>query len=196
MFTQVQLKIMKVFVSKIDKKFSINQIAEQLTMKYPLVHRSIKPLIEMKYLLKDEQDLIYLNYRLNHSDLAFIESIRKNELLNKNKTLRLFLNDCLSNIKSDFFIALLFGSSVEQKGRDIDLLFIFSKDELDANERIIKHIAGNFTLNLDISAIPIESAYEMFSKREELNVLNESLNKHILLFGGENFYRVLKNARK
>ena len=196
MFTQVQLKIMKVFVSKIDKKFSINQIAEQLTMKYPLVHRSIKPLIEMKYLLKDEQDLIYLNYRLNHSDLAFIESIRKNELLNKNKTLSLFLNDCLSNIKSDFFIALLFGSSVEQKGRDIDLLFIFSKDELDANERIIKHIAGNFTLNLDISAIPIESAYEMFSKREELNVLNESLNKHILLFGGENFYRVLKNARK
>jgi len=127
MLTKTQIKIMKIFVSKIDKKFSINQIAKQLGMKYPLVHRSIKLLIEEKYLLKDEQDLIYLNYRANQTELVFIESLRKKDFLSKNKTFNLFLNDCLNNIQTDFFIVLLFGSSVEKNGRDIDLLFIFNK---------------------------------------------------------------------
>jgi hypothetical protein len=187
---------MKIFVSKIDKKFSINQIAKQLGMKYPLVHRSIKLLIEEKYLLKDEQDLIYLNYRANQTELVFIESLRKKDFLSKNKTFNLFLNDCLNNIQTDFFIVLLFGSSVEKNGRDIDLLFIFNKEELELNEKIVRRIGGNFTLNLDINTIPFESVYELFGKREQINVLNETINKHIILFGGENFYRMLKNARK
>ena len=196
MLTKTQIKIMKLFVSKIDKKFSINQVSDILKKKYSLIHRSIKPLIENNYLLKDEQDLISLNYRDNHSELAFLESIRKSEWLNKNKDIKLFFQDCLKSIKADFFISIVFGSSVEKpNARDVDILFIFDKD-LEVNEKVIRNISENFTLNLDINVIPIESAYEMFSKREEANVLNELLNKHIILFGGENFYRILKNARR
>lgn len=196
MFTKTQIEIMKTFVSKIDKKFSINQISDILKKKYPLVHRSIKPLIEKNYLLKDEQSLLCLNYRNNHSELAFLESIRKSEWLNKNKDAKLFFQECLKSIQVDFFISMVFGSFVEKKGRDIDLLFILNEKELEKNEKIIRNISENFTLNLDINVIPVESAYEMLSKREEANVLNELLNKHIILFGGENFYRILNNARR
>ena len=196
MFTKTQIEIMKIFVSKIDKKFSINQISNILKKKYPLIHRSIKPLIEKNYLLKDEQDLISLNYRDNHPELAFLESIRKSEWLNKDKDAKLFFQECLKSIQADFFISIVFGSSVEKKGRDIDLLFIFNEKELEKNEKIIRNISKNFTLNLDINVIPVESAYEMLSKREEANVLNELLNKHTILFGGENFYRILNNARR
>jgi len=196
MLTKTQTDIMKVFISKIDKKFSIKQVSEILNKKYPLVHRSIKPLIEKNYLLKDEQDLISLNYRDNHSDLAFLESIRKSGFLEKEKVLKLFFQDCLKSIPTDFFISIVFGSSVEKNGRDVDLLFIFSKEDLEKNEKIIRNISKNFTLNLDINVIPVESAYEMLSKREEPNVLNELLNKHLILFGGETFYKILNNARK
>lgn len=196
MFTKTQIEIMKIFVSKIDKKFSINQISDILKKKYPLIHRSIKPIIEKNYLLKDEQDLISLNYRDNHPELSFLESIRKSEFLEKEKVLRLFFQDCLKSMKTDFFISIVFGSSVEKKGRDIDLLFILNEKELEKNEKIIRNISENFTLNLDINVIPVESVYEMLSKREEANVLNELLNKHIILFGGENFYKILNNARR
>jgi hypothetical protein len=196
MFTKVQIEIMKLFISKIDKKFSINQVSKILSKKYPLVHRSIKPLIENNYLLKDEQDLISLNYRDHHSELAFLESLRKSEFLEKEKVLRIFFQDCLKTIQTDFFISIVFGSSVEKNGRDIDLLFIFNKEELDKNEKIIGNISKNFTITLDINVIPVESAYEMLSKREEPNVLNELLNKHLILFGGENFYKILNNARR
>ncbi|MEK6906000.1 MAG: hypothetical protein AABW81_00070 [Nanoarchaeota archaeon] len=196
MLTKIQLEIIKVFVSKIDKKFSIKQIAEILNKKYPMIHRSIKPLIADYYLLKDEQDLISLNYRNNHFYLAFAESVRKNDFLSKNKDFKMFFNECSKSLRTDFFISIIFGSSVEKKGRDTDLLFIFNESELEKNEKIIKNISRNFTLNLDINAISIESAYEMLSKREQTNVLNELLNNHILLFGGENFYRILNNARQ
>ena len=125
MFTKIQAEIMKVFVSKITHKFSIKQISEILNKKYAVIHRSITPLIKERYLLRDEQELISLNYRQNQSDLAYIESLRKKRLFERNKDLQLFTLDCFKALKTDFFISILFGSSVEEKGRDIDLLFIF-----------------------------------------------------------------------
>jgi len=196
MFTKIQAEIMKVFVSKITHKFSIKQISEILNKKYAVIHRSITPLIKERYLLRDEQELISLNYRQNQSDLAYIESLRKKRLFERNKDLQLFTLDCFKALKTDFFISILFGSSVEEKGRDIDLLFIFPEIIVEKNEKIIKNIAENFTLNLDINVISIESAYEMLSKYENINVLNEILNKHVILFGGETFYRTLNNARQ
>jgi len=196
MFTKIQAEIMKVFVSKITHKFSIKQISEILNKKYAVIHRSITPLIKERYLLRDEQELISLNYRQNQSDLAYIESLRKKRLFERNKDLQLFTLDCFKALKTDFFISILFGSSVEEKGRDIDLLFIFPEIIVKKNEKIIKNIAENFTLNLDINVISIESAYEMLSKYENINVLNEILNKHVILFGGETFYRTLNNARQ
>jgi len=196
MFTKIQLEIMKVFASKIDKRFSIKQIAEILNKQYPSIHRSIKPLIGKGYLLKDEQDFISLNYKKNHSQLAFVESSREQEFLYKNKDLQIFHSDCLKTLKTDFFISIVFGSSVEKKGRDIDVLFIFQEQDIEKNEKIVRNLSENVTLNLDINVITVESAYEMLSKREQVNVLNELLNKHIILFGGENFYRILTNARQ
>ena len=113
MLTKIQTEIMKVFVSNINKNFSIKQIAEILNKKYPVIHRSIKPLIEENYLLKDGRGLLSLNYRKNHSELAYVESLRKQYLLDKNKDFQLFCADCFKAVKTDFFIAILFGSSVE-----------------------------------------------------------------------------------
>jgi len=197
MFTKIQAEIMKVFASKITEKFSIKEISEAIKKPYPLIHKSVNQIIQQNFLIKDNKKLISLNYKKNISEIAYIESIRKEEFL-KNKTLKIIAEDILDKINLDFFIMLIFGSAVNSKEpRDIDILIIIQdKQKISEVEKIILNVLSNFSKKFDINVISAESAYSMLSKREEINILNETLNKHILLFGAENYYRILKNARQ
>jgi len=128
-------------------------------------------------------------------DISF--SRTKNALSNK-RSLQLFIKDFLNNINEDFFVFLIFGSFVEkEKFNDIDILIIVEdNDKLKKTEKIINNLASNFSFKIDLNIITKESAYEMLSRREQLNIINESLNKHLIVFGGENYYRILSNARR
>jgi len=197
MITKTQLEIIKIFTSKISKKFSINEITLLLKKPYPLIHRSIKPLIEKELILIDEKKLLSLNYEKSLSEIVFAESIRTSEKLEKEKSVSLFVKDCMKNLNQDFFVFLIFGSFVEKSNfNDLDIIIILenSKDT-EKTEKIIGNIASNFSFKSDINVISKESAYEMFAKREQANILNESLNKHLIVFGTENYYRILSNAR-
>ena len=198
MFTKTQAKIMEIFVSRIDEKFSINEISKILKKPYPHVYNSIHPLIDGGFIAKDNRDLLSLKYtKSNLPELTFIESLRAKEFLAKNKTLEMFVGDVIDLIKEEFFIFLIFGSSVEGKNaRDIDVLFIIKDGQkIGETEKYLENIAYHFDLKFDINVISVESVYEMLSKRGSINVMNETLNKHILLFGAETYYRMLKNAR-
>lgn len=197
MFTKTQIKILEVFVSKITDRFSIKQISETIKKPYPLVHRSIKPLIQDRFIIKDNRELLSLNYKENISFLSYIEAERAKEFLKKDKTIDLFYKDCREQLKDDFFILLVFGSSVEKNDpKDIDILMIIENQEkIDLLERQLINIIENFSKKFDINVISIKSAYQMLQKRDEINILNESLNNHMILFGAENLYRILKNAR-
>lgn len=197
MLTKTQVKIMQVFASRINEKFSIKQIAKELRKPYALIHKSIKPLINGKVVGRDNKELLSLNYRENFSTLSFIEGLRAKEFLNKQKLFSLFVNDVLRNIKLNYFVFLVFGSAVENANpRDIDILLIVEhKEKINEIEKFLENIASSFSINLHINVIHLESAYEMLAKREQANLMNECLNKHILLYGAENYYTILKNAR-
>ena len=156
-------------------------------------------LISKGYLTKDSHGLLSLNYKENHSGLAYIESLRKQRALTKNKTLALFIKDALSSIKQDFFILLIFGSYAKNpnKARDIDILIIVEDNKkADLIERVLNNLASNFSIKIHVNSIGINSAYEMLAKREDKNIMNETINKHVIVFGAENYYRALKNARR
>ncbi len=198
MLTKTQIRIMEIFVSKLNEKFSIKNVSEIIKKPYPLVHRSIKILVNNGFIVKDKRKFLSLNYKDNHSELSYIESLRKNEFLKRNKIIALFVKDVMKNIKLGFFSVLVFGSYVKNrtKPRDADILFITEdKDKINSLEKVLDNIASNFSLRFDINIISIESAYEMLAKRDEANIMNETLDNHILIFGAENYYRVLKNAR-
>ena len=197
MFTKTQAKIMEIFVSKIDDKFSIKEIAEALGKPYPLIHRSIKGLIEEAFVTKDKKGFLSINYKLNYNDLAYIESLRAKKWIKKDKIFALLTKDLLDKINLDFFVLLIFGSAVENKNpRDIDILLIIeNKSIINEVEKLTENISSNFTKKIHINVIIIQSVYEMLVKRDSINVINETLNNHIVLFGAENYYRILKNAR-
>lgn len=198
MLTKTQVEIMKIFVSKIEKRFSINEIAEILKKPYALIHRSMQELIKNKFIIADEKKLLSLNYKENLAEISYVESIRIKTSLAKESSVLLFLKDCLKEINEDFFIFLIFGSFVEKKKfNDLDVIIILdTQNKAEKTEKIIKNIASNFSFKTDLQVLSKESAYEMFSKREQINILNGSLNKHLIVFGGENYYKILSNARK
>lgn len=197
MLTKTEAAILNIFTAKITQRFSIKQIADQLKKPYPLIHRSIQSLLLKDFLEKDEHQLISLQYKKNHAEIAYVEAIKKSAFLQENKTVSLFAKDVLEKLKEDFFILLVFGSAVEKKNpRDVDILFIIDNQEKINNiEKLLTNIAANFTPHFDIQVISTESMREMLQKREEPNVINETLHKHILLFGAENYYKVLAHAR-
>jgi len=198
MFTKTQAWIMEIFVSKMTERFSIRQIAGIVNRHYPIVYQSIQALIKGRFLTKDEHELLALNYKENHAELSYIESLRKKDFLNKNKEVALFAKDVADSIKHDFFILLVFGSSVKkgQKPRDIDILLVLAEEkDINSAEKLLQNIASRLGSKFDINVISAVSVYEMLSKRDQLNVANETLNNHVILFGAENYYRMLKNAR-
>jgi len=171
---------MKVFVSKITERFSIKQVSEILKKPYPLIHRSTRALIEEGFLIRDEKELISLDYRKNHSEIGYIESQRAKEGV-QDKSLLLFIKDLNEKMEEDFFILLIFGSFLEKdKPRDIDVLIILdNKDKVNEVEKTANNIASNFSLKFDINVISKESAYEMFSKRDNKNIMNETLRGYL-----------------
>src|SRR3989338_8599328 len=103
----------------------------------------------------------------------------------------------INKIKQNSFVLLMFGSAVDSnKPRDVDILLIVdSTDKVEFHEKFLHNIASNYGLPFEERVIGFESVYEMLSKRDEKNVMNEILNKHIILYGAELFYRLIQRGR-
>ncbi|MFH1916722.1 MAG: hypothetical protein ABIJ21_05635, partial [Nanoarchaeota archaeon] len=185
-------------INNITKRFSIREIARKLKMNVSLAHRNMLPLIEEKYLLKDDKGYLFLNFRKNHEVLSYCEYLRRNEFLQRHKVIALLNDDTQKKLPYGCFVLLVFGSTVNSsKPRDLDLLLIIEKtDEIEQAERYFYNIYNNFTLKVHPVIVSFESVDEMLESREQMNVLNEVLNKHIVLYGAELFYKLISRGRK
>ena len=197
MLTKSQLRIMKLFVSKITGRFSLRQVGKELDMHQALAYRSCKELLDQKLIIPDDDKYI-LNYKNNHQKLAYFEHLRSEELLKKDKRISLLLDDILKSFPYGYFVALIFGSTVNSSNpKDLDLLIIIEKTEdIEQAEKYLYNITRNHTLPIHSLIISFESVYEMLAPREDKNVMTEVLNKHIILYGAELFYKLIKRGRE
>lgn len=197
MLTKTQFKIMQFFVSQITKRFSLRSVGKTLGMHQALAYRACKELIQNRLIIQDDGSYI-LNYKENHQELAYFEYLRTKKYLDKKKTLSLLTEDIINKFPYEYFALLIFGSAVvSQKPKDIDLLVIVEKTkEIESAEKALYNIIRNYTLNTHAVVISFDSVFEMLGSRDEKNVMNEVLNKHIILYGGELFYKLLKKGRK
>jgi len=192
-------KVLQLFTGHITEFFTLREVARRLKMHVSLAHRAIKPLIEEKIVLHDKRKNLRLNYKIHHETLAFAEYLRRDELVGKAKykNMTLFAEELINKIKEDNFILLVFGSTVDSaKPRDIDVLLIVDNTaKIDFHEKFLHNLASSYNLPFEERVISYESVYEMLSKRDEMNVMNEILNKHIILYGAESFYRLIQRGR-
>ena len=190
-------KILQLFTSYITESFTLREVARRLKMHVSLTHRAIQPLIDSKIVEQDKHKNLSLNYKIHHETLAFAEYLKRDNLLDRFKDIKLFADEVIKKIKQDSFVLLVFGSTVDSsKPRDIDILLIVdSTNKIEFHEKFLHNIASNYDLSFEERVIGFESVYEMLSKRDEKNVMNEILNKHIILYGAELFYRLIERGR-
>ncbi|MCF7872397.1 hypothetical protein K9L97_05170 [Candidatus Woesearchaeota archaeon] len=198
MLTKTQFKIMEIFVANLTKRFGVREIAKLLDMNISLVHRNIVPLIEAKILIKDDKGYLSVDFRKNHDLLSFTEYERRNKFLKKNKIIKLMLNEIIKEFPYGYYSVVIFGSTViSPKPNDLDLLIIIEKtDDIDNAEKYLYHITRNYTLPIHSLVVSFESVYGMLTPREDKNVMTEVLNKHLLLYGAELFYKLLTKGRE
>ena len=185
--TILNLKIMEEITKDLTKKWSINELSKKLNKHYRPVHAAVHSLIKQEFLIKNKNSLIEPFFK----DTLLLELAEKQRPIN-DKEIKI-IKEKLSRIKTVFFSAVLFGSSVTKKGKDTDILIIIPDSGERSNfQRQAEVELGSFYTKVDLNIVSEESCYEMLNKPNQLNVMNEIMKNHLVLIGTEDFYKILK----
>lgn len=195
--TNAEIKILKLLLADHTQEYTIRGISLETNVNYRLVHQEITKLEKRKIIVVKKvgsSKVCKINLLSEIPLFSYIESLRKNELLEKHASLRV-INTELNKIKSKYFTCILFGSYVTgkiKKTSDIDLLFIIpNTTKAEQFEYEVDSLFQTFNYKIDINVITENSVHEL-KQKSELNVLNETIKKHIILYGGEQYYNLLK----
>ncbi len=185
-----RLNILKLLIENQEKVFSIRQIGIQRQINYKTAYTSLKDLAKDGVVtLKKQGNTIICAFSHKFNSSVFeVEYARLQELL-KNKNF-LVLYTHLSKIHLQF-IMLLFGSYAkgkETKESDIDLLLI------SENPKLIETQINLLPLNIHFTHITYDEFKSMLNSKK-FTIVSEAIKKNILLFGIEDYYRLINNAR-
>lgn len=184
-----RLNILKLLIENQEKMFSIRQIALQNKINYKTAHTNLNILAKEGIVNLNNQGntvICSFNHKFNNSVFE-VEYTRLQDLL-KNKNF-LVLYNRLAKINCQF-ILLLFGSYANNKitkQSDIDLLLI--SDE----QKPIETQINLLPLNIHLTSIKYEVFMSML-KSKEFTVVSEAIKHNILLFGIEDYYRLVNHA--
>ena len=164
-------------------------------MDYKNTYSIIKRL-EKKSLVKIEtfgqSSRVKLN-ELVHPVIFEAEFERRKEILG-DKNLVVMLNSFKRVIKSNLYILLLFGSyakKTQTKSSDIDLMFICPNGLQDIFEKDVNRVSRSMPLPLHPMVFS-ESQFNDMVNAKESNVGQEALKNNVILYGIEQYYKMIK----
>ncbi len=197
MLTPTQLKILAYLIDNRDEHLGVRELARKISTVYYLVHRNIQQLKKEKIINLEragKTDLISLNRQIDSAYLIEAENFKKEHFYQKYPYLKITFKKIIAQMKSSFFILLVFGSYAKNQPRedsDLDLLVIVShQKQVELMERVISSIARTSTFKIHETIIT-ERAFVSLLQKKELNVVNEAKEKHILIYGSENYYKLV-----
>src|SRR3989344_3489330 len=188
----IKQKILKCLVENKEKTFCINEISKTLKIDYKLIHTNvIKLLREESIKVEDFGNMRRCSFNNSfNEDIFIVENERKKDLL-RNKDFLVLYNQ-LKKINRQF-VLLMFGSQVRgtaSKHSDIDLLIVSGKQESEEVNQQLELLP----YNIHLTPVSYEGFMNML-KSKEFTVVSESIKKNVILFGIEDYYRFLSNAK-
>jgi predicted nucleotidyltransferase len=199
-FTKTEIAILKFLVGNLTKSFTIREIAKNIRQDYRITYNSVDSLVNkgiVEKIKKANINLCKISLKADAEIFSYIEYLRALEFFYRLKEIKLIKNDLLDKILIYAFTVILFGSCVKgtyKKHSDLDLLFLVQ------DKRFEKEIATAIVSIERISPIGIHETiltYDDFVKmlkERERNIAKEVLEAHIIFYGAEAFYKLLKAA--
>ncbi len=185
-----RLNILKFLIENQEKAYSMRQIALERKINYKTAYLNLKALADegaVELVEHGNTTLCSFNRRWNGTVYA-VEHQRRDDLL-KNKDF-LALSNRLASLNSQF-ILLLFGSHAKRQSTvhsDIDLLLITDEP------KPIETQLNLLPLKLHVTTVRYDEFIAMLRSRE-FTVGSEAVKNNIILFGIEDYYRLVNNAR-
>ena len=182
-------KILKHLLEHKQQSFTINQIAKILKINYRIAFEGTKKLGKEGLIrIIKAGNANHCSFGSNFSEKLFaVEYMRRNEILKNNNFKILYKR--LAKISQQFII-LLFGSyakKTQTRHSDIDLLLISD------NDKKIKEELNLLPLDIHVTSVTYEDFITMLKTREQ-TVVSEAMKRNVILFGIEDYYRLLQNA--
>lgn len=201
MLTKTQNKILSFLLRNTEEQATIRGIARRLRKSYTLVYNNLANL-EKRGLIRKHNvppaKVITLHEFAPAYFFIDIELKIRKEFLRKNPWVEVMLNDAISSTKNLFFILIVFGSyakGTQTKKSDIDLLVIIqAKDHMKNIENSINKAYTKVKKNVII--VDVNDFMEMISHPNALNVGNEAKKHHVILYGVEQYYQIIKDENK
>lgn len=198
---KTQEQILAFLIANPEEQLTIRGIAKRMGKSYPLVYNNLLNL-EKEGIVKMQDippgKIVKIDEFAPTEILVDIELKRKNEFLKKYSWIKLMLDDISSSTEIVFFILIVFGSYAKGKETaksDLDLLVIIpTKEDIKKME---KSFYNAYTkIKKSFNFIDINDFIEMIKNSNGLNIGNEAKKHHIILYGSENYYNLIKKATK
>ena len=203
---KLHIEILKFLLKDIEKKYTQLELAKAIGKEtsYKGIRENIKTLVENKILLTETVGasiICFLNLQepkaLDY--LAFIENSKKYDFLRRHHEIEEITERLIEQIKfhTVFFSLLLFGSYVkgtQHRKSDIDLLAIGDKEYHSGIKREWMKLRAIYEREINLITVTKDDYIEMLASKEEINVGKESLKNHIILYGTESFYQLVREA--
>lgn len=193
---KTDFEILEFMLESIELEYSIKQLSNILKRPYVKIHKSIKRLAKskiIKEIIKGKSHYCSMDYKNNVDVICFISSQMTRKFLEKNKKIKVLIEDILANITFPDYTLVLFGSFAKgsaTKNSDIDIALITSSENKEKAERIMASIKRTASLNVHSFEFSYNDFIEML-KSKEVNVGNEIIKNSIIFKGYEQFYKCL-----
>ena len=194
MLKKDEVKVLKVLLDDLTQDLTITDIANILNQKYVQTYHTIYNLEKShQIILKPigKSKLVKLNFTKVYTNYIMAELERTEDLCKKNTSISVIRKQIQTLAKN--CICIVFGSQTKKPtiNSDIDLLFVIPHEyNYGEFEKAIHHQL--IAANVDLVIVPESSLHEMWSHPKKLNIGNEILKKHVILYGAEHYLNLLR----
>ena len=200
MLTNSKEKQIQWILTHPDDKVTISGLAIGSGTAYPQTYNNVQDLVHQGIFTTERVppvQIVSIHPEAPLDVLIAVEAKRKQELLEKYTWIELLLKDLLSYTNDYFFIFAVFGSyakGLETKKSDLDILLIIpSKEACDIFESAMRKI---YTPIKKSPIIITSDEFMEMIKGNKFNVGTEAKKHHVLLYGGEQWYGLVRKAEK
>ncbi len=181
-----------------DDKVTISGLSVASGTAYPQTYNNVQDLVHQKIFATESippAQVVTISPKAPIDVLLSIESRRKQEFLEKYTWAKLMIDDLLRYTGEYFFILAIFGSYAKGKEdvkSDLDLLLVVStQDHISLFETALSKIY--IKPKKDITVVTKDEFIEMI-KSNKFNIGTEAKKYHILLYGAEQWYNIVKRV--